>query len=210
MKKRIAAGLAGAIPDTPKPGDPRLSRASGRVIASRQDALSGARDAAAALGYRTIVLNEPIEGEAREAALAWYTTAMRLAQGSADPVCVISAGETTVRVTGSGTGGRNQEFALALARTVAEAARDAAVASVGTDGIDGPTDAAGAIVDRTTMMRAAQRGLRDPASYLEQNNSYAFFDTLDDLIRTGRTDTNVGDLQILLLPARSRSLIPDP
>ena len=113
-------------------------------------------------------------------------------------VCVISAGETTVRVTGSGTGGRNQEFALALARTVSEAAHDTLVASIGTDGIDGPTDAAGAFVDRTTMMRAAQRGLRDPASYLDQNDSYTFFTALDDVIRTGRTDTNVGDLQILL------------
>jgi glycerate 2-kinase len=72
------------------------------------------------------------------------------------------------------------------------------VASVGTDGIDGPTDAAGALVDRTTMLRAAQRGLRDPSSYLEQNDAYAFFNPLDDLIRTGRTDTNVGDLQIFL------------
>jgi hydroxypyruvate reductase len=110
---------------------------------------------------------------------------------------VICSGETTVRVTGSGKGGRNQEFALALAERVAGEPRDVAVTSIGTDGIDGPTNAAGAIVDRTTLQRARERGL-SPSTYLDNNNAYAFFDALDDLIVTGRTGTNVGDLQILL------------
>jgi glycerate 2-kinase len=177
------------------------------VIAGRQDALTGAREAAAALGYRVIVRDAPVQGEARDAALAWYATAMQLAQDIRDPLCVISAGETTVQVTGSGRGGRNQEFALALARAAADEPRDVIVASVGTDGIDGPTDAAGALVDGTTLLRAAHHGLRDPSSYLAQNDSYRFFNTLDDLVRTGRTDTNVGDLQILLAGA---PVLPDP
>ena len=198
VRQMVRDGLAGRVPDTPKAGDPRLARAAGLVIGSRLDALTAAREAAAARGYRAIVFDAPVRGEARESALTWYASASGAARRAGGRVCVISAGETTVRVTGSGTGGRNQEFALALARAVSEAAHDTLVASIGTDGIDGPTDAAGAFVDRTTMMRAAQRGLRDPASYLEQNDSYTFFTALDDVIRTGRTDTNVGDLQILL------------
>jgi hydroxypyruvate reductase len=199
VSRLVADGLGGIAPDTPKPDDPRLARAEGVVIGSRRDALDGARDAAAARGYHPIVFDAPVSGEARETARTWYASAFAAARQAGGRVCVISAGETTVRVTGDGRGGRNQEFALALARTVSGAARETIVASVGTDGIDGPTDAAGALVDRTTMIRAAQRGLRDPLSYLERNDSYAFFDTVGDLIRTGRTDTNVGDLQILLL-----------
>ena len=198
VRQMVADGLAGRLADTPKPGDPRLARAAGLVIGSRLDALTAARDAAAARGYRPIVFDAPVSGEARDTAPSWYSTALGAVGAAGGRVCVISAGETTVRVSGSGKGGRNQEFALALARTVSEAAHDTLAASIGTDGIDGPTDAAGAFVDRTTLMRAAQQGLRDPASYLEHNDSYQFFDALGDLIRTGRTDTNVGDLQILL------------
>jgi glycerate-2-kinase len=199
VRARIALGLAGRIPDTPKPGDPRLARATGFVVGNRADAVEGARRAAIERGYQPVVLDRAIEGEAREAALDWFAAATGAASEHSGRVCVISGGETTVRVTGDGTGGRNQEFALALARTVERSPRRVAAASVGTDGIHGPTDAAGALVDETTMLRAAHAGLRDPASYLDRNNSYVFFDTLDDLIRTGRTDTNVGDLQILLI-----------
>lgn len=198
VREMVTAGLAGRVPDTPKPGDPRLTRAAGLVVGSRLDALTAARDAAVARGYRPIVFDAPVSGDARTTALTWYATALAAAQTAGRRVCVISGGETTVRVTGSGKGGRNQEFALALAPIVSEAAHETLAASIGTDGIDGPTDAAGAFVDRTTMMRAAQHGLRDPASFLEHNDSYRFFDPLGDLIRTGPTDTNVGDLQILL------------
>lgn len=198
VRQMVNDGLAGRIPDTPKQGDARLARAAGLVIGSRLDALTGARDAAVARGYQAIVFDAPVSGEARETALSWYGSALGAAREAGGRVCVIAAGETTVRVTGAGRGGRNQEFALALARTVSEAGRDTLVASIGTDGIDGPTDAAGAFVDRTTMRRAAQHGLRDPASYLTENDSYRFFDAIGDLVRTGRTDTNVGDLQILL------------
>jgi hydroxypyruvate reductase len=112
---------------------------------------------------------------------------------------VLSAGETTVHVKGSGKGGRNQEFALELADPISTLGAVVAVASLGTDGIDGPTDAAGAIVDATTMTRARACGLAAPARYLDDNNSYAFFAALDDLIRIGPTNTNVGDLQIVLM-----------
>jgi hydroxypyruvate reductase len=104
-----------------------------------------------------------------------------------------------VRVTGGGKGGRNQEFALAAAAPLASLGVPGAAASVGTDGIDGPTDAAGALVDSTTLARAHAAGLGAPARYLDDNNAYAFFEALGDLIHLGPTGTNVGDLQLILL-----------
>jgi glycerate 2-kinase len=214
VRERVAAGRAGSIPDTPKPGS--LPGATGVVTANRRDALDGARGMARGMGYRAIVIPEAITGEARDAAARWLSTVRGAASAQPGPICVISAGETTVRVTGTGKGGRNQEFALALALALADSAvargvgpgswesgvrrvgGGEIVASVGTDGIDGPTDAAGAWADATTLRRGVERGLGDPRSYLEQNDSYAFFDRLGDLIFTGRTDTNVGDLQIYL------------
>jgi glycerate 2-kinase len=214
VRKRVAAGRAGAIKDTPKRD--ALADATGRVIANRQDALEGASAMAEGMGYRAIVIPEAVTGEARVAAARWLSTVRDAASAHAGPICVISAGETTVRVTGTGKGGRNQEFALALAVSLADpsgahgvglGSRELGggtlgpggiVASVGTDGIDGPTDAAGAWVDRTTLRRGVECGLGDPRSYLEDNNSYVFFARLGDLIFTGRTDTNVGDLQFYL------------
>src|SRR5207253_7999842 len=117
--------------------------------------------------------------------------------GTGRPACGISSGETTVHVVGRGRGGRNQELALALAAPLASLGA-AAAASVGTDGIDGPTDAAGAIVDSTTVDRARAAGLGAPSTYLDDNNAYAFFHALGDLVHTGPTDTNVGDLQVIL------------
>jgi hydroxypyruvate reductase len=118
---------------------------------------------------------------------------------NATPLCILASGETTVTVKGHGRGGRNQELALAMLSNLdAIPGREIVAASVGTDGIDGPTDAAGALVDSTTAARAAAARL-DAARYLDDNNSYAFFDALGDLIRTGPTGTNVGDLQIILV-----------
>ena len=110
---------------------------------------------------------------------------------------IASPGETTVNVTGTGTGGRNQEFALAAARHLAVLEAEVLLASLGTDGVDGPTDAAGAIASPSTIDRARARHL-DPDAFLAANDSYRFFDQLGDLIRTGPTGTNVGDLQILV------------
>jgi hydroxypyruvate reductase len=195
---RISRGARGEVPETPKPGDARLERATTRVIGSRHDAMRGAAEEASRLGYHTHVMSEPVTGFAREASRAHLAAIERLAQSAARPACVVSSGETTVRVTGSGRGGRNQEFALAAAGDLARLGWVAA-ASVGTDGIDGPTDAAGALIDRDTMVRAARAGLDSPARMLDDNDSYAFFRGVGDLIQTGPTGTNVGDLQIFLL-----------
>jgi hydroxypyruvate reductase len=115
------------------------------------------------------------------------------------PTCVISSGETTVTVTGPGRGGRNQEFAFAMVPVLARLGAEVAAASIGTDGIDGPTDAAGALVDPRTFDRAAAAGMPSPERYLHDNNTYAFFEATGDLIRTGPTSTNVGDLQVILI-----------
>jgi glycerate 2-kinase len=194
---RMRGGVAGELPETPKPGDAVMSRAQARVIASRFDAMAGARDAAQHLGYDVVLLPEAVVGEAKQSARQWFTRAAEAAARGSRAVCVISSGETTVRVTGKGRGGRNQEFALALAEELSGGSDDVVAASLGTDGIDGPTDAAGAVVDSTTFARATALG-RHPAAYLRENDSFAVFEALGDLIRTGRTGTNVGDLQVLL------------
>jgi hydroxypyruvate reductase len=161
--------------------------------------VEGARQAAQSRGYTVHVVAEPVTGEARDAAAVHVASSLRAAAAMAKPACVIAAGETTVTVTGAGRGGRNQEFTFAAARALHTLGGEAVVASVGTDGIDGPTDAAGAIGDSTTFNRASAVGIQDPDSYLRDNNTYAFFDRLGDLIKTGPTRTNVGDLQIILL-----------
>jgi hydroxypyruvate reductase len=168
------------------------------VIGSRRDAMRGAAAEAAARGYRALVLDSPIVGEAREASRAHLAEIADLAARAGRPLCVVSSGETTVRVTGSGRGGRNQEFALAASGFLPPLGL-AAAASVGTDGVDGPTDAAGAVIDHETLDRARLAGLSKPSDYLDDNNSHAFFDALGDLVHTGPTGTNVGDLQVFLL-----------
>jgi glycerate 2-kinase len=195
----LRAGAQGTIEETPKPGDSRFEQSITRVIGGRADAMDGARDAARSLGYEALVINDPIVGDARTASPALLARARTLASEKSGPFCVIASGETTVKVVGRGKGGRNQEMALAAARPLgADAARgEFALASIGTDGIDGPTDAAGAVADSTTMARAAQQSL-DPDAYLADNNAYAFFSSLGDLIITGPTTTNVGDVQLIL------------
>jgi glycerate 2-kinase len=196
-------GLSGDLPDTPKPGDRVAARTHAAVIASQRDALAAASDAARRAGYQVVVLDMPVCGEARDSALGWYAHARDAARSTNQPVCVLSSGETTVRVTGTGRGGRNQEFVLALADTLAGVDREMLVASIGTDGVDGPTDAAGALTDTTTHARAASHGL-SPAAFLADNNAYDFFALLGDLIHLGPTDTNVGDVQILLAGPEAR------
>ncbi len=198
VQRHLRAGVRGELEDTPKPGDPALVRASARIIAGRADLVAAARREAESRGYRVLVVDDPTAGEARKSAPQWYLRADAWLRRTPDRACVMAAGETTVQVTGRGRGGRNQEFALALVEAVARAPREIVIASVGTDGIDGPTDAAGAAVDRTTAARAAHAQLKPILRYLDDNDAYTFFAALGDLIRTGPTDTNVGDLQILL------------
>jgi hydroxypyruvate reductase len=157
------------------------------------------------------VVEEPVVGEARAAGHrlievasqlrpAWSTTdGARTDTVREAPLCILAAGETTVRVVGGGWGGRNQECALGMVRRLNTFGRRAVGASVGTDGIDGPTDAAGAIVDTMTLSRAMTAGLDAPERYLDNNDSHRFFDRLGDLIRTGPTNTNVGDVQVILV-----------
>ena len=195
---RLDRGVRGEVPETPKPVYPRLVRSDIRVIGSRRDAMLGVQGRAIGLGYEVLRIEDAVVGEARTAAMAHLRAVLASAADRPRPLCVVSTGETTVTVAGRGKGGRNQEFALAAAEALAHAGGRAVLASVGTDGIDGPTDAAGAIVDSTTVERATTAGLA-PARFLEDNNAYAFFDALGDLINTGPTGTNVGDLQIILL-----------
>jgi hydroxypyruvate reductase len=198
VRWRIDQGLGGQIPDTPKPSDPRLARAAGFVVGRAADAVAAAAAAARGRGYRVEILDERVTGEAREVAPAWLAAALDRARAHPGPACVLSSGETTVTVRGDGAGGRNLEFALALVEPM-ETVPGAVAASVGTDGIDGLTDVAGAWVDAGSRGRAAARGLPSPAAVLARNDSYQFFGPLGDTVRTGRTDTNVGDLQVLLL-----------
>ena len=199
---RFTAGVSGAIPETPKAGDPRLSRSAARVIGGAWTAVDGARAAAQSLGYVVHVVEEPSIGEARLASRRLVDAASRIAETRGAQVCVLAAGEMTVRVVGAGKGGRNQECALAMARGLDAFGTAVVAASIGTDGVDGPTDAAGGVVDSTTLARAEAAGLGPPERYLDNNNSYVFLDELGDLVRTGPTNTNVGDLQVILVGGR--------
>ena len=197
--EHLTRGAAGRIAETPKPDDSRLARSTARVIGSGATAVAGAHAAATSLGYQVHVVTRPITGEARIAA----PELVRQSPASSSlPLCIVAAGETTVRTAGSGKGGRNQEFALAMAPHLDSLGTVVVGASVGTDGVDGPTDAAGAIVDTSTVARAAAAGVTPLERYLDEHNSYVFFDRLGDLIRTGPTGTNVGDLQVLLVGSR--------
>jgi hydroxypyruvate reductase len=194
----LERGAAGQFEETPKAGDPRLRDVRTTVIGSGRDAADGAAREAAARGYAVGTLSQPLVGEAREAGTRLVDEGTRVAAGLARPACVIAHGETTVHVTGTGRGGRNQELVLGAALALEREGVAGAVLSGGTDGVDGPTDAAGAIADASTIARARRLGL-DPLDFLARNDTYAFFAALDDLLVTGPTHTNVGDVQVLLL-----------
>lgn len=202
--RRLERGAAGhgGVSETPKPGDPRFADAPWTLIGGRQDAMEAAAASARGLGYDVVVRHDPVVGEAREAAAAWLAWVRQVASGPA-PLCVISSGETTVRVRGRGRGGRNQELALAAVDALAAWSRPVILASVGTDGVDGPTDAAGAVAASDTLARASGAGLGPPSAYLADNDAYRYFEALGDLVRTGPTGTNVGDLQVCLIGSRA-------
>ncbi len=193
----LKAGVAGARPETPKPGVD-LTRVTTRVIGSAGRALDGAAALARARGYHVVRRASPVVGEARLAAVEHLAWVRREIGRPGRPVCVLSCGETTVKVLGNGRGGRNQEFALAAALALNGASWS--VASVGTDGVDGPTGAAGAWVDGRTLARASQAGV-SAMTYLDGNDSWSFFRAVGGHITTGPTDTNVGDIQFVLIPA---------
>jgi hydroxypyruvate reductase len=196
VRKRIAAGAE----ETPKPGDKIFDRVQNLIVGSNRLAVDAAAREARALGFHTLVLTTTLNGEAREVARVHPAVAREIRAAGRPvrpPSCVISGGETTVTIRGGGLGGRSQEFALAAAIDLA-GLKDVLILSAGTDGSDGPTDAAGAFADGTTLSRAKSKGL-DAAAYLANNDSYHFFDALGDLIKTGPTGTNVADIQLILV-----------
>lgn len=194
---RLLQGVAGSVEETPKPGDPIFRKVHNFVVGSNRLALDAAAMEAERLGFHPIIVSSCVEGEAREAAVALCGRLRDVAaRKELLPACLLAGGETTVTVRGPGKGGRNQEFALAAGLEIA-GLDGVAVFSVGTDGTDGPTDAAGAVVTGTTVARALARGVR-PVERLASNDSYVLFDALDDLVRTGPTGTNVMDIQIML------------
>lgn len=198
--QRIESGLRGEIPETPKAGDQAFSRTHNLVIGSNRLAVDRAAQTARAFGLRTLVLSTFIEGETRDVA-GMHAAIAREVLTSGRPVrapaCLISGGETTVTLRGNGLGGRNQEFVLTAAIDLAGQDR-VVVLSGGTDGTDGPTDAAGAIADGATLARAARLGL-DARRFLAGNDSYHFFEPLGDLLKTGPTNTNVMDIRLVLV-----------
>jgi glycerate 2-kinase len=186
--------------ETPKPGDPAFARVQNLIVGSNRLALDGAAGKARELGYHTLVLSSSIEGETREIALMHAAIAKEVAAHNRPvrrPACVLSGGETTVTVRGRGLGGRNQEFVLAAAIAL-EGVEGVTVFSAGTDGIDGPTPAAGACADGKLVQRARARGL-DPRAYLDDNDSYRFFERMQGLVRTGPTGTNVMDIRLMFI-----------
>ena len=191
VRNHLELGDAGAYPDTPDARDPRLAQLTVSIVAGIEEAIEGAKARATELGYRPIMLSPRLSGEAREAA-AWLDTQV-VPSGR---VALIVGGETTVTVRGRGRGGRSQEFALAFAklRKAQPWARPWALLSAGTDGRDGPTDAAGGLLDAGIV-----EALSDIDQALADNNAYPTLDAAGGLLRTGATGTNVGDIVTLLV-----------
>ena len=199
VRLRLEAGSRGNLPDTPKPGDPVFANVHTHIVASNQLALQAAYDEATSRGYNARILSSTLIGETREVASAQAHLLRELVHSGTPvpvPACLISGGETTVTLRGEGKGGRNMEFTLAAALGLAGLSH-ALVLSAGTDGTDGPTDAAGALASGDTLERAKHIHL-DPLHFLDNNDSYTFFNALGDLIRTGPTGTNVMDVHLLM------------
>lgn len=198
--RHLEAGARGEIPETPKTHDPAFRNTQNVVVGSNALAIKAAKEKAEALGYNSLILSSFVEGETSEVARVHAAIAKEISRTGNPvprPACVISGGETTVSVQGTGMGGRNQEFTLAAAMEI-ENLPGAVILSGGTDGTDGPTEAAGAIADGKTLDRARAIGL-DAEAYLSDNNSYNFFRPLDDLLITGPTLTNVMDLRLVMM-----------
>jgi glycerate 2-kinase len=186
--------------ETPKPGEKELSKTQNLIVGSNWLAMEAAAKKAKELGYRTLALSSTIQGETRDIAGMHAAIAREiLASGNPvrPPACILSGGETTVTVRGKGLGGRNQEFVLA--GLLALGAEDRVTFfSGGTDGIDGPTDAAGALASGALLARAREMGV-DAMRFLANNDSYHFFEKVDGLVKTGPTGTNVMDIRVVLV-----------
>ncbi|MEM0493333.1 MAG: DUF4147 domain-containing protein [Candidatus Thermoplasmatota archaeon] len=192
----IKKGLEGVIPDNPRPDDPVFNHVHHMIIASNTDACLAAKKKSEELGYEARIIPTPITGEAKRAGLNLLLTVKDLSKNSMDKTVVIGGGETTVNVKGDGVGGRNHELVLSC---VGELSKTKWVlTSFATDGIDGNSDSAGAIADQYTLPRALRLNL-NPEEFLTNNNSYTFFQYLNDALITGKTGTNVMDIQLVII-----------
>ncbi|MDP7078854.1 MAG: glycerate kinase [Candidatus Undinarchaeales archaeon] len=188
------------VNESPKPGDPRFANVTTRLILGNEGALKACCQLAREMGVNSILISGELEGESRDVGRAHAALARSVLDVGVPverPALLVSGGETTVTVRGGGNGGPNQEFALACVRPLDTL--PVVALAVDSDGHDGPTDAAGAVVDGTSLHRAQAVGL-DPDSFLERNNAYAFFEQIGDLIRMGRTGTNVNDVRLCYIP----------
>jgi hydroxypyruvate reductase len=200
VQSRIQRGLKGDIEDTPKIGDAVFQKCYTELVGTNIQALKAAGQQAEQLGYQTLILSSTVEGEAREVAKVLTAIAKEVRDSGnplSAPACILCGGETTVTIRGDGKGGRNQELALAAALGL-DGIENIVVLAGGTDGNDGPTDAAGAMADGRTLARARAKDL-DPLDYLRRNDSYHFFQALEDLVITGPTLTNVMDVYMILV-----------
>jgi len=199
---RLRRGAAGGIEETPKPGDPMFDRVINRVVAGNRTAVEAAAEKARALGFDTAIVSINLRGEARERGRELAALGFDTAKGKGavrPPACLVFGGETTVTVRGQGSGGRNQELALAAALELeARGAARTTVIALSTDGQDGPTDAAGAAVDGSTCGTIRSAGV-DPRAALDDNDSHRALGAGGALIRTGPTRTNVADLALVLV-----------
>ncbi len=203
VRRHLHAGLDGQLKETPKEGDTLFRTVSNVVVGSNAQAIEAAAAEAKLLGYRPLVLTTTLDGEAREQArmlAAIAREAQMSGRPAKAPVCILAGGETTVTLRGQGRGGRNQEFALAAALAL-EGTRGIAVLAAGTDGTDGPTDAAGAVVDGATVARAQKAGFA-PAAFLADNDSYPLLQATGEAVMTGPTGTNVMDIYAALVVPR--------
>ncbi|MEX2445033.1 MAG: glycerate kinase [Alkalispirochaeta sp.] len=204
-RELLETGARGEIPDTPKPDDPVFTMLTPVLIGTNSAALVAAREQAEHLGYNTLVLTSRLTGEAREIAKVFSGIAADIAQGRGlveRPACILAGGETTVTLRGDGLGGRNQEMALSVLREISHrpgAYQGVTFLSMGTDGTDGPTDAAGAYAAPDLLVRDSAAGAGAISDALARNDAYHLFQRLDGLYKTGPTNTNVCDIQVLLV-----------
>lgn len=201
IHEHMKTGLNGQISETPKENDKIFNRVFNFIVGSNILALESASATAKKLGYETLILSSMVEGETREVARVHTAMAKEIVKTGRPippPACIISGGETTVTIRGDGLGGRNQEFCLAACMDLVELPPRVVILSGGTDGNDGPTDAAGAMVDPFTVTRGKDAGM-EAAEFLNRNDAYHFFEKTEDLLMTGPTNTNVMDVRLVLV-----------
>lgn len=211
VRRHLEAGREGRIEETAKPGEACFRRVRVTVVGSNRVSLDACAGEASALGYQPLILTSRLAGEAREVARILVSILRECASSGTPvrpPVCLLAGGETTVTVQGDGFGGRNQEMATAAAADLDGFPVPALAAFLGTDGVDGRSDAAGGVVDDLTAVRARELGLAPPQAFLAKSDSRSFLGPLGGLIHTGATGTNVADLSVLLIGRTKRLPYP--